>query len=132
MTREAVSRWLEAYAVAWRERDPEAAARLFTEDAVYRSSPFREPHVGQDGVRAYWTRATRDQRNLDLRLGTPIVEGDRVAVEWWAIMDLEESPAGTLPGSLYLIFAGDGRCRELREYWHWKEGRVPSPEGWGL
>jgi ketosteroid isomerase-like protein len=132
MTRESARKWLEAYAKAWRERDAEGAARLFTPDAVYRSSPFRDPHVGTDGVREYWTRATRDQRNLDLKLGAPIVEGDKVAVEWWAVMDLEGSPAGTLPGSLYLIFAPDGRCRELREYWHWREERVPPPPGWGL
>ncbi|HEV8128733.1 MAG TPA: nuclear transport factor 2 family protein [Candidatus Eisenbacteria bacterium] len=75
MTREAVNRWLSSYAAAWRERDPEAAARLFTEDSIYRSSPFREPHLGQGGVRAYWTRATKDQKNLDLRLGAPVIEG---------------------------------------------------------
>lgn len=97
MTRETVSRWLEAYAAAWRGRNPDGAASLFTEDAVYRSSPFREPHVGHDGVRAYWTRATRDQRNLDLRLGTPIVEGDRVAVEWWASWIWREVPRGRCP-----------------------------------
>jgi hypothetical protein len=132
MTRDAISRWLEAYAAAWRGRDAEAAARLFTEEAVYRSSPFREPHVGTEGVRAYWTRATRDQRNLDLKLGAPVIEGSKVAVEWWAVMDLEGGSSGTLPGCLYLLFAPDGRCRELREYWHWQEGRVLPPPGWGL
>lgn len=132
MTREAVRKWLDAYAAAWRERDAGAAARLFTEEAVYRSSPFREPHLRNEGVRAYWEQATRDQRNLDLKLGTPIVEGDRVAVEWWAIMDLEGGESGTLPGCLVLLFAPDGRCRELREYWHWEEAKRQPPPGWGL
>ena len=132
MTREAVGDWIEAYGAAWRGRDPEAAARLFTEDAIYRSSPFREPHVGTEGIRAYWTRATADQRNLNLRFGTPVIEGSRVSVEWWAIMDLEGGSSGTLPGSLLLLFAADGRCRELREYWHWQDERREPPEGWGL
>ena len=123
--------WIEAYASAWRGRDPEAAVRLFTDDAVYRSSPFRDPSVGSQGVRAYWARATRDQRRLDLRFGKPIVEGDRAAVEWWAVMDVEGDASGTLPGELYLIFGPDGRCRELREYWHWEEGRRDPPPGWG-
>ena len=128
-----VEEWIDAYGKAWRDRDPEAASRLFTEDAVYRSSPFRTPHVGTDGVREYWTIATRDQRNLDLRFGTPIVEpgGRRVAVEWWAIMDLADGTFGTLPGGLYLIFAPDGRCRELREYWHFAPEHKTPPEGWG-
>ena len=49
-----VDAWLERYRIAWEEGDADAAAALFTEDAVYRSSPFREPQVGQDGIRAYW------------------------------------------------------------------------------
>jgi hypothetical protein len=46
-----VDEWLERYRTAWEQADPDAAAALFTEDAVHRSSPFREPHLGQDGVR---------------------------------------------------------------------------------
>ena len=142
-----VQRWLDAYAEAWRTRDPEAAAAIFTEDSIYRSHPFRAPHRGQDGVRAYWAKATEDQRGLDLRFGTPVVEGNRVAVEWWAVMRVvlpgegegkgegdgegEREGIGTLPGCLFLTFASDGRCRELREYWHWKDEEVIPPEGWG-
>jgi hypothetical protein len=130
-----VPQWLDAYAEAWRSRDPDAAAALFTEDSIYRSHPFREAHRGQDGVRAYWAKATGDQRGLDLRFGTPVVEGDHVAVEWWAVMRVERpgegEGVGTLPGCLFLLFAKDGRCRELREYWHWADEKVAPPEGWG-
>jgi len=143
-----VQNWIESYGEAWRSRDAEAAAVLFTEDSIYRSHPFRMPYYGQDGVRAYWTKATADQRGLDLRFGTPVVDGDRVAIEWWAVMRVmkrsgvaggpvtgQGTPGetlGTLPGCLFLIFAPDGRCRELREYWHWKDEEVRPPEGWGL
>ena len=37
----------------------------------------------------------------------------------------------TLPGCLLLLFAADGRCRELREYWHLEPGRREPPPGWG-
>jgi hypothetical protein len=89
--------WLHQYGLAWEEGDADAAAALFTEDAVYRSSPFREPHIGRAAIREYWARATADQTGTKVRFGTPIVEGDRVAVEWWATFD-----DGTLPGTLYL------------------------------
>ena len=133
-----VQKWLESYGEAWRSRDAESASALFTEDSIYRSHPFRIPYHGQDGVRAYWTKATADQRGLDLQFGVPVVEGNRVAVEWWAVMRVVEKDGaggetvGTLPGCLFLIFAPDGRCRELREYWHWKDEEVKPPEGWGL
>jgi SnoaL-like domain len=102
--------WIAAYGRAWVERDPEAAVALFTEDAVYRSSPFREPHTGSDGIREYWTRATSTQEDLDLRFGAPVVEGRKAVVEWWAIMR-DEGAWITLPGL--------------------EDGRREPPPGWG-
>jgi ketosteroid isomerase-like protein len=122
--------WIEQYGRAWHEKDAEAVVRIFTEDAVYRSSPFREPSVGSEGIRAYWTRATATQEGLDLRFGTPIVQGTTVVVEWWATMR-EGGDELTLPGTLILHFAADGRCRELHEYWHEEPGRHEPPAGWG-
>ena len=125
-----VEEWIAAYGRAWVGGDPEAAVALFTEDAVYRSSPFREPHVGSAGIRDYWTRATSTQEELDLRFGEPVVEGRKAVVAWWAIMK-DESAWITLPGALLLRFAEDGRCEELREYWHVEDGRHEPPPGWG-
>jgi hypothetical protein len=34
-------------------------------------------------------------------------------------------------GILFLRFAGDGRCEELREAWHFEMGDHAPPEGWG-
>jgi ketosteroid isomerase-like protein len=125
-----VEAWLEAYARAWRERDPDAAVALFTEDAVYRSHAFREPHRGSEEIRRYWAGATRDQVDVGVELGEPIVEGERVAVEWWTTMR-EGGEDVTLPGCLVLRFADDGRCEELREYWFFEPGKHPPHEGWG-
>jgi len=123
--------WIEEYGRAWEERDPAAAAALFTGDAVYRSSPFTPPSLGRDGVRDYWTRATTDQRDVEVRFGEPITARNKVAVEWWTIMRVEGTEL-TCPGCLVLRFAPDGRCEELREYWHAEEGRHEPPGGWGL
>jgi len=40
--------WLAAYRTAWIERDPDAAAALFTEDATYLEQPYGEAFVGVD------------------------------------------------------------------------------------
>jgi limonene-1,2-epoxide hydrolase len=122
--------WIDAYARAWRERDPDAAAALFTEDAIYRSHTFREPHRGSDGIRAYWSSATADQAEVEVRMGRPITAGSRVAVEWWTTMR-EGDEDVTLPGCLLLRFASDGRCEDLREYWFLEPGRHVPHEGWG-
>jgi hypothetical protein len=122
--------WLAAYRRAWEDADVEAAVVLFTESAVYRSHPFREPHVGHDAIRAYWAGATGAQSAVDVRIGEPIVAGERVAVEWWATMR-DEGETVTLPGCLVLRFAPDGRCEELRETWTLARGRHEPPPGWG-
>ena len=133
-----VDRWTGAYAQAWRNKDADAAAALFTPDASYRSHPTSPPHQGEQAIHAYWTRATATQRQLDLRFGRPIVAGRRAAVEWWAVMrDAEWGPeraddAVTLPGCLVLLFAPDGRCAALREYWNADFGQsMAAPSGWG-
>jgi hypothetical protein len=125
-----VSEWLDAYTRAWEERDADAAVALFTQEAVYRSSPFREPDVGHEGIRGYWERATGTQSGVEVRLGDPVVDGRRAAVEWWTTMS-DEGEEITLPGCLVLRFAADGRCQELREYWHVEPGRIDPPGDWG-
>jgi hypothetical protein len=116
--------------MAWEKGDADAVVSLFTEDAVYRSSPFREPHVGHEGIRSYWEGATGSQSKARVRFGTPITQGERTAVEWWTTM-LDDGAEITLPGILFLRFAPDGRCEELREAWNVAEGMLPPYPGWG-
>lgn len=133
-----VSEWLDAYAQAWRDKDAESLSLLFTQDAVYRSSPTKPAHQGRAEIAAYWQEATRTQEALDLRFGRHISQGDRVAVEWWAVLrDPQWRPEVdsswvTLPGCLVLTFTAEGLCQELREYYNPLFGEaVPAPHGWG-
>jgi uncharacterized protein (TIGR02246 family) len=134
-----VERWIDAYAQAWRDKNAEAVAALFTPDASYQAHPTGAPHQGREAIRTYWTRATVTQRQLDLRFGQPIVAGSRAAVEWWAVMrDPDWGPQGaddsvTLPGCLVLRFVPSGLCAALREYWNADFGReLAAPPGWGV
>ena len=122
--------WLEQYRRAWIQRDADAAAELFTEDAVYREQPFQEPFRGRDAIRQYWSTVTRGQSAIELQYGVPVVDGQRVAVEWWANLLNDGAPL-TLAGEFLLLFDEHGRCRELREYWVLTSSRVHPPAGWG-
>jgi hypothetical protein len=123
--------WLERYRRAWIERDADAAKRLFTEDATYREQPFQAPFVGREAIRDYWARVTASQTSVELRYGQPIVDGRRLAVEWWANLQTSDGPL-TLAGEFLLLFADSGECRELREYWVLARERVEPPHEWGL
>jgi ketosteroid isomerase-like protein len=130
MDGERVDAWLGGYRRAWEQADPPAVLGLFTADASYRSHPLRPAHTGHDGIAAYWGRATADQQDVRVRFGDPIVDGDRVAVEWWALMRTGGDPV-TLVGCLLLTFAADGRCQALRECWNEVEALVNPPPDWG-
>ena len=121
--------WLDRLATAWRDRDPEAAANLFTSDATYRSYPFQAPLRGRAEITEYWASATSSQTGIDVNFGAPLVDGDRVAVEWWSVIDEGGRPT-TDAGGLFLTFV-DGRCSSLREYWNLADEALPVPEGWG-
>ena len=125
-----VAEWIDGYRAAWETRDPDAAAALFTEDASYRDTPYSEPALGRDGVRDYWAGVTTTQEDVEFLSGAPVVEGDRAAVEWWVTM-LNGGAEVTLAGEFLLRFDENGLCRELREYWHYSEGRLAPPAGWG-
>ena len=130
MERERVDDWIEAYRRAWELADTPAAVALFTTDASYRSHPLGPAHAGHDGIATYWGEVTADQRDPRVRFGDPIVDGDRVAVEWWTTMLAGGDPV-TLAGCLLLAFATDGRCRALRECWNLAERLVDPPDDWG-
>ena len=122
--------WADAYARAWERRDPDAAAELFTPDAAYRSLIFDEPHTGSAAIRAYWRRATSTQRDVRVRMGAPLVDGERAAIEWWTVVSDDDGGRVTLPGCLLLEFEGE-RCARLNEYWHSEPGAAEPYEGWG-
>ncbi len=122
--------WLDAYRKAWAERDADAAAALFTEDATYAEQPFHDAFAGRTGIHAYWTRVTAGQTGVEMRYGAPITVGDRTAVEWWTTLTNQGEPI-TLAGAFVLTFDPSGLCRALREYWNLVEGAKAPPDGWG-
>jgi SnoaL-like domain len=123
--------WIERYRRAWETADADEIVDLFTPDASYRSSVFREPYLGSDAIRRYWRRSAGTQRGVAVRMGPPVITGDRVVVEWWTTMIDPDEGEITLPGCLLMRFAPDGRCRDLWEYWQVQPGRQgPSAAGY--
>jgi ketosteroid isomerase-like protein len=116
MERERLGAWLDGYGRAWEQADPPAVLGLFTPDATYRAHPLGRAYTGHDAIADYWTRATAGQRDIQVRFGDPIVDGDRVAAEFWSTMRGDGGPV-TVAGCLLLALAPDGRCRSLRECW---------------
>jgi ketosteroid isomerase-like protein len=114
---------VEVWAAAWEAADVEAVASLYTPDAVFHSHPFR----AAQNVREYVVWAFGDQAAAECRFGTPLVDGDRAAVDWWAVITLHDGTAQTIAGTSLIRFDDDGRVVEQRDAWAEVEGRRDAP-----
>jgi SnoaL-like protein len=121
-------RWAEGYKVAWEAGDPEAAAALYRPDCVFRSAPFREPEPPIDYVRRVFPESRAD----NVHFGEPVEEGDRAAIEWWAVFVTPDGEEETISGCSMLRFDDEGLVAEARDYWHIEPGRHDPPPAWGL
>lgn len=125
-----VEEWVAAYQRAWVTADSSAVGALFTEDGVYRANIYEGAHVGRSAIEGYWSAVTSVQTDVDVQMGSPVIDGDRVVVEFWTRMAIDGSPV-TLAGSLLLQFDDQARCTRLREYWNFADGSLQPPSGWG-
>ena len=98
---------------------------MYADDAVLLSHPFRP----QRQPREYAEWAFSDQRSAEARFGEPIVEGDRAAVDWWAVVTSADGTVETLAGTSFLRFDASWRVVEQRDVWASASGRVDVP-GW--
>lgn len=126
---EAARRWVHCTQAAWRNHDVDAIARLYTDDCVYHSHPFRPAHQGRDGVIDYTTRTFAVEYGNDVWFGEPIAHGDHAAIEYWVTM-VEEGEPVTLAGCCVMRFTSNGQVDVTRDYWHVDDGTRARPIDW--
>jgi hypothetical protein len=111
--------WLRTYGSAWEARNADAASRLFSEEALYFETPYAEPFRGREGIAAYWSKVTEDQRNVDFDSEALGFVGTLGIARWSARFTLASNGAAVeLNGVFLLEFDDDGLCSRLREWWH--------------
>jgi ketosteroid isomerase-like protein len=115
--------WLRRYGQAWIAGDPEAAVRLFSDDAAYHETPFEAPMIGREAIRRYWTEGAKEgQRDVAFAAQPVAVGGDTGTARWQAsFVRVGNGVSVELDGVLAARFDADGRCREFREWWHRRE-----------
>ncbi len=115
--------WVDAWKQGWRAHEAEPIAQRYADGAVFRSHPFRE----NEDPRAYVERVlAEEEAEPEVWFGEPIVSGDRVAVEYWAILRVDGREQ-TLAGTTLLRFDMDGLVVEHRDYWAIEAGRRERP-----
>ena len=115
--------WVDGWTRAWPTGDAEPIARLYAEDARFHSHPFRE----HQHPRSYLDWAFAAQKRADCRFGSPVVAGDRAAVDWWAVITARDGTEETVAGTSLLRFGADGLVVGQRDAWATLEGRHELP-----
>jgi nuclear transport factor 2 (NTF2) superfamily protein len=126
-THAAARAWIEAWEEGWPATDVERIASRYQSDAPYRSHPFRDVSTARD----YVAQAFLDEELVRCWFGEPIVEGDRAAVEYWAVLRSPDGSDITIAGHSHLRFDEDGLVAEHRDYWTQRGGAQEPPTGLG-
>ena len=125
--REAALAFVEGYGRTWEGWDIAGFVDLFTEDVIYTDHPTEETVVGREALEHYVRKEQAQQGAVAVRMGVPIVDGNRVSAEFWAAGE-----QATIAGCLIAhIDGGHGRCSHFREYWFEIDGHASPKDGWG-
>jgi hypothetical protein len=95
-------------------------ATLYAPEAAFWSHPFREAQVPH----AYAAWAFADQAAAECRFGSPVVQDDRAAIDWWAVVTSVDGSTETLAGTSLIRFDELGLVVEQRDVWAARAGRL--------
>ena len=114
---------MDAYGRAYEGRDPDAAARLFTDDATYQWGPFGDLLRGPDEIRAKWAGAVGDEGELAFRFGYEVlaVTDELGVARWIASADVPAEGRRVHYDGVFAVALRDGLCSEFREWWNSSE-----------
>ena len=119
MSVERFEQWLTRYKHAWETRDPDAAQAIFSDNATYRVTPFREPEMYRSGIRDYWVRATTEQRNVQFGYEMLATNGDTGICRWNCRFDVHDDGRHVeIDGIFVFVLTDDGLCSQFQEWWH--------------
>ena len=128
--RAAAATWARTWQRCWEALEPDPIVVLYAEDAAYSSEPFRDVYRGRAGIREYVEGSFGDESDVRAWFGEPVVDGDRAAVSWWAVLR-EAGQQMTLAGTSVLRFDADGLVTDQWDAWNMFVGRSEPPDGWG-
>ena len=129
-TRAAAARWADTWRRAWEALEVGPISALYADDARLTTQPFREVDLGRSGVTEYVAGAFAEEREVRAWFGSPVVDGSRASVEWWAAL-LEDGAEVTLAGTSSLQFDAEGLVVAQRDTWNMAPGHHEPPDGWG-
>jgi hypothetical protein len=111
--------WLDTYGQSWENRNPEAAAALFTENGTYQVTPFLEPICGRKAIFEYWSEVARTEENIRFGYEILVANPELNIARWSASFVIVPQGLQTQLNGIFLISLDEeGLCKSLQEWWH--------------
>jgi SnoaL-like domain len=119
-----------AYGEAWERWDVDSFVELFGPEVVYVAHP-QETVVGRAALRRYLRKEETAQGAVSVRMGSPMLDGNRVMAEFW-VAATNGGQQATIAGCLIAhLDPTDGLCTHFREYWFDLDGHAEPFWSWG-
>jgi hypothetical protein len=128
--REDAAAFVEGYGRAWERWDVSGFVDLFSDQVIYVAHATQETVVGRTALASYLRKEAAEQGDVSVRMGSPVIDANRVAAEFW-VTATSGSGAATIAGCFLARLSPDGRCEHFREYWFDVEGHTRAYGGWG-
>lgn len=118
LDRDLVNHWVSEYETAWRTSGTDGLTELFTEHASYLHSPYAEPVIGIERIRAMWDedRAGPDEV---FSLSAAVVAVDGLAAVVRAVVRYGAPTRQEYTDLWVLDFDESGRCGRFEEWPFW-------------
>jgi uncharacterized protein (TIGR02246 family) len=122
MDKERFQSWLDSYGRAWENRDHQAFASLFSDNASYYANPFSEPLNGRSAILDYWSNVICSQEQIQFNYEVVAVTQESGIAHWWAsFVHISSKTKVRLDGIFIVSLNDENRCRVLKQWWHWLE-----------
>ena len=125
---EEVRKVVDAYVDSYRRNDKQACIELFAADAVWHDPVGEPPHVGHEGVGAFWDQARALAKSIELVPSDVIVCANQAAMVFEIQVTLD-TPEGEPEAMMMMdavevfVLDDDGKISELRAYWDMSRAR---------
>jgi len=135
MDRAQLGEWIQSYERAWRTPGTDVLAELFTEDAVYSTAPYENPHAGLAAIAEMWD-AERLGPDEAFEMSSEIVavEGDTGVVRVTVLYKAAEDKEGRLHRQrkeyrdLWVVRLDEsGHCFHFEEWPFWPPDQEGAP-----
>ena len=115
---------VDTFARGWSKANLDQVCSVFSDDAVFRETPFTEVITGLPAIRRWWADVPYHQSEITCTTGEIYSAGPWFATEFKTTFRRRRTGEWVeARGAIFCETAG-GRISEMRMYWHrWSGGR---------